>query len=630
MQDLVIGIDVGGTKIAAGLIDRNARFIARDISHSHCCCPPDQVVDEAVKMVQRLLSSSAVDRSRILGVGVGISGHIDGDRGIVMTNSNLPDWDYYPLRDTLKARLGFPVMVDNDANCAAWGEYRHGAGRGSQNMCYVTFSTGCGMGIVINGSLYRGACGTAGEIGHTVVNPDGSICSCGKRGCLMSYACGMALDQMARDCLKTSEDTLLRSVCGDSPDKVTAEHVADAARQGDRVALRLLEQAGRYFGIGLSTIVQVLNPDTIVIGGGLVHIGPLLLDPCIKALNENIHHVLIDSARIVQSELWNDAGVIGAGALIWEAKQEGAVKPQIELTKGMVFDIQRYSLHDGPGLRTNVFLKGCNLSCQWCSNPESRSILPELAFFDKNCFLCGDCIPVCAAGGIQMKAGRLNWDRSKCNQCFDCVDACTAHAFSLIGKSMTAGEVVAEVLRDSAFYGEQGGLTLTGGEPALQPEFAEAVLSLAKAEGLHTAIETCGAVPWKNLVRLLPYLDLALFDLKHIDAETHRRFTGKDNKGILENLTRVAQSDVDLIVRVPLIPGFNANDASLEAIAEFVKTLKRVKELHVLGFHTLGRPKYHAIGIDYPFENQPPMKIDETEKWADVFRREGLNVVVSG
>jgi len=123
---------------------------------------------------------------------------------------------------------------------------------------------------------------------------------------------------------------------------------------------------------------------------------------------------------------------------------------------------------------------------------------------------------------------------------------------------------------------------------------------------------------------------LALFDLKHIDAETHRRFTGKDNKGILENLTRVAQSDVDLIVRVPLIPGFNANDASLEAIAEFVKTLKRVKELHVLGFHTLGRPKYHAIGIDYPFENQPPMQIDETEKWADVFRREGLNVVVSG
>lgn len=229
-----------------------------------------------------------------------------------------------------------------------------------------------------------------------------------------------------------------------------------------------------------------------------------------------------------------------------------------------------------------------------------------------------------------MKDKRLTWDRSKCSQCFECVGTCTAHAFSIIGKSMTAGEVVAEVLRDSAFFGGQGGMTLSGGEPALQAEFAEALLRLAKTEGVHTAIETCGAVPWKNLVRLLPYLDLALFDLKHMNAETHRRFTGKENKMILENLTRVAQSDVDLIVRVPLIPGFNADEDSLGAIAGFVKTLKRVKEIHVLGFHTLGRAKYQAIGIAYPFENQPPMPADETEKWADVFRREGFNVVVSG
>jgi glucokinase len=318
MENLVIGIDVGGTKIAAGLIDRNASFIARGISHSHCGCSPDQVVDEIDQIVQRLLDTPNVDRSSILGVGVGISGHVNGERGIVMTNSNLPDWDYYPLRDTLKTCLGFPVVIDNDANCAAWGEYRHGAGRGSKDMCYVTFSTGCGMGIVINGRLYRGASGTAGEIGHTVVNPDGPLCSCGKHGCLMSYACGMALDQMARDCLQSGEDTLLKAVCGDCPDKVSAEQVAEAARQGDQAALRLLDLAGRYFGIGLSTIVQVINPDTIVIGGGLVHIGPLLLEPCIKSLNENIHPVLVDSARIVMSELWNDAGVIGAGALIGE------------------------------------------------------------------------------------------------------------------------------------------------------------------------------------------------------------------------------------------------------------------------------------------------------------------------
>jgi pyruvate formate lyase activating enzyme len=277
-----------------------------------------------------------------------------------------------------------------------------------------------------------------------------------------------------------------------------------------------------------------------------------------------------------------------------------------------------------------VFLKGCNLNCQWCSNPESHFLLPEIAFFERSCFLCGDCIPACAAGAIQMKGERLTWDRSKCNQCFDCAEICPSHAFSIIGKEMTAGEVIAEVLRDSPFYGGQGGMTLTGGEPALQSGFAEAVLNLAKAEGLHTTIETCGAVPWKNLERLLPYLDLVLFDLKHMNAEIHRRFTGKENTIILENLTRVAQSDVDLIIRVPLIPGFNADDISLGEIAGFVKTLKRVKEVHVLGYHALGRSKYHAIGIAYPFDNQPPMKMDETEKWADVFRREGFYVVVGG
>lgn len=302
----------------------------------------------------------------------------------------------------------------------------------------------------------------------------------------------------------------------------------------------------------------------------------------------------------------------------------------IELIRGMVFDIQRYSLHDGPGLRTNVFLKGCNLKCQWCSNPESQIKLPEIAFFERSCFLCADCLPVCAAGAIQIKGERLIWDRSKCNQCFDCAQICPAHAFSIIGKEMTAGEVVAEVLRDSAFYGGQGGLTLTGGEPALQAEFAEAVLGLAKTEGLHTTIETCGAVPWENLERLLPFLDLVLFDLKHMDPEKHRLYTGIENTLILENLTRIAQSDLNLVVRVPLIPGFNSDGASLRAIAGLVKTLKRVKEVHLLGYHALGRAKYHAMGISYPFDNQPPMPMDETEKWAGVFRQEGFDVVVGG
>jgi pyruvate formate lyase activating enzyme len=302
----------------------------------------------------------------------------------------------------------------------------------------------------------------------------------------------------------------------------------------------------------------------------------------------------------------------------------------MESTPGMVFDIQRYSLHDGPGLRTNVFLKGCNLSCQWCSNPESQFSLPEIAFFGKSCFLCGDCVPACASGAILLQESQITWDRSKCNKCFDCAKICTAHAFSVIGKEMTAGEVLADVLRDVAFYGEQGGLTLTGGEPALQAEFSESVLQLARAAGVHTAIETCGAVPWQNLERLLPHLNLVLYDLKHMDGDIHRRFTGKDNDVILNNLSRVAKSGVDLVVRVPLIPGFNADQNSLAAIAGFVKTLASGPEVHLLGYHTLGRAKYRALGLAYPLETQSPMPVEEAEKWANVFRAEGVKVLVGG
>lgn len=319
MADLVIGIDIGGTKIAGGVLDRGARLITRRESRSHAGCLPDQVVEIVVRLVDDLLASSSVSRRQVAGVGAGISGHVHFASGVVLTNSNLPGWEQIPLRDILRSKLGLPVTLDNDANCAAWGEYRAGAGRGARHMAYLTFSTGCGMGIVIDGRLYRGATGTAGEIGHTVVDPNGPLCSCGKRGCLMSYACGMALDQAARDSIQRGEATLLTELCGAKPEHVAAEQIAEAAHRGDALANRLLEEAGRFFGIGLSTVVQVLNPDTIVIGGGLARIGPLILEPSIRALNENIHPVLVDSARVVLSELWNDAGLIGAGAMAWEA-----------------------------------------------------------------------------------------------------------------------------------------------------------------------------------------------------------------------------------------------------------------------------------------------------------------------
>ena len=319
MVELVIGVDVGGTKIAAGLVDCYANILSRQITHSHSGAPPEIVTETIVQIVNDINAEAHKLNGDIKGIGIGFAGHINGEIGTVLTNSNLPGWDNHPLCSILKQRLNLPVLLENDANCAAWGEYRYGAGRTSRHMCYVTFSTGFGMGIIIDGRLYRGACGTAGEIGHTVIEPNGPKCSCGKHGCLMCYACGMALDQMARDSIVSEESSMLKEMCCDCPDHIPAELISKAAQEGDLLAIRLLDIAGGYFGLGLSTIVQVLNPDTIVIGGGLAHIGPLLLDPCIRSLNANIHPVLLNSARILLSELWEDAGLLGAASLMWES-----------------------------------------------------------------------------------------------------------------------------------------------------------------------------------------------------------------------------------------------------------------------------------------------------------------------
>jgi glucokinase len=314
----VVGIDVGGTKIAAGVVDTSGNVVSHFYTRAHAGQPPADVIKSIEEAFYGALRAAGVARGDIMGVGVGFAGHVNGPAGLVLTSSNLPEWDNVPLRQIIADRIGKPVRLDNDANCAALAEYRFGAGRGSRHMCYVTFSTGYGLGIIINGNLYVGATGTAGEIGHTVVDPDGPLCSCGKRGCIMAYACGMALSRMAYERIHAGEETILRDLCGGAPESISGETVAAAARQGDRLARELIEIAGRYFGIGLSTIVQVLNPEVIVIGGGLARIGSMLMEPCLQALRENVHPVIAESARIVYSQLWDDAGLIGAGALLWE------------------------------------------------------------------------------------------------------------------------------------------------------------------------------------------------------------------------------------------------------------------------------------------------------------------------
>lgn len=318
MANFSVGLDIGGTKIAAGVIDSSARVLARTVSKTHAGQPPDEVIAATVDAFHVVLARAGLQPGDVAGLGVGFGGHVHGAAGLILTSSNLPAWDNHPLRDQLQARLGVPVILENDSNCAAWGEYRFGAGQGSRHLCYVTFSTGYGLGIIIDGKLYVGATGTAGELAHTVVQLDGPLCTCGKRGCLMSYASGLGISRLVRERLDRGESTLLRELCGSTPARVAGEVVVDAAKRGDRVAQEVLVIAGRYFGLGLSSVVQMFNPDRIVIGGGLAHVEQWLMEACFAALRENIHPVLHNSAEIVYSQLWEDAGMIGAAALVWE------------------------------------------------------------------------------------------------------------------------------------------------------------------------------------------------------------------------------------------------------------------------------------------------------------------------
>jgi glucokinase len=318
MSAYAVGIDVGGTKIAAGVVDSNGRILASYYTRAHTGHPPPLVVNGIEEAFHTVLDKSAIGQDQIQGVGIGCAGHVNGAAGLVLTSSNLPDWENIPLRDIVAQRIGMPVKLDNDTKCAALAEYCFGAGRGARHVCYVTFSTGYGMGLIIDGKLYRGAIGTAGEIGHTVIVPNGERCTCGKRGCVMAYASGLALSRMACERVRAGEPTRLRDICGELPEYVSGETIAEAAQTGDMLARELIQTAGRYFGMSLANIIEAFNPEVIVIGGGLARIGPLLLDPCFKAMEENIHPVLSGVTRIAPSQLGDDAGLIGAAALVWE------------------------------------------------------------------------------------------------------------------------------------------------------------------------------------------------------------------------------------------------------------------------------------------------------------------------
>jgi len=279
---------------------------------------------------------------------------------------------------------------------------------------------------------------------------------------------------------------------------------------------------------------------------------------------------------------------------------------------GTIYSIQRFSLQDGPGIRTTVFFKGCPLSCLWCSNPESQRPDPQLMIFSDQCKRCGRCAEVCPNRAVSRKGEEFSIDRSLCKACGICVPACLNDARSISGKTMTVEEVLAVVRKDWIYYQNSGGgMTVSGGEPTFQPAFLQELLEAANAEGLHTCLDTCGFTRWENLERILPYLNLILFDCKHMDPDQHKRLTGVDNALILQNLVKLARHDVPVRIRIPLIPGYNSSPENILTTGEFVKSLG-FKEVDVIPFHQLGLNKYGALGKQCQMEDkrEPQVVID--------------------
>jgi len=301
------------------------------------------------------------------------------------------------------------------------------------------------------------------------------------------------------------------------------------------------------------------------------------------------------------------------------------------LIKGTVFDIRKYSIHDGPGIRTTVFFKGCPLSCWWCHNPEGQARAIEVIFRENRCIRCGACVEVCEHAAISWSGVGPITDRTKCLRCEVCAAACYTGARECVGRELTVPQVMAEIERDLVFYDESGGgVTMSGGEPLLQPDFAFVLLEACKGKGIHTAIDTCGFVAWEALDRIRELVDLFMYDLKLMDEARHRKFTGASNELIVSNLQELSRRGHSIVLRVPVVPEVNDDDESIRQIGAFAASLPHVDGIDLLPYHHMGVNKYGGLDRAYRLPDTRPPSHNRMVEIAHTLGTFGLTVRTGG
>lgn len=319
----IIGVDLGGTKIATGIIDINGKILSKNKEPTLIKNGPEGVISQMIRMVEENLKKIKISLKEVKGIGIGAAGPLDTKKGIIIEPPNLPGWKNVQLVKPFKEKFSLPVYLDNDANAACLGEWYFGAGKGTKNMVYLTVSTGIGGGVIIEGKLYHGANDNAGEIGHMTINPDGPLCGCGNRGCLEAHASGTSIARYAKEILKGYKGkTLILEFSENNIEKVTAEIVFKSAKAGDRLAEKIVNKTSEYLGIGVANVINIFNPEKVVLGGGVTKAGEMLFKIVRKVAKERAMSSLFKAVKIVPAKLKGDVGIIGAATLVLEGENK--------------------------------------------------------------------------------------------------------------------------------------------------------------------------------------------------------------------------------------------------------------------------------------------------------------------